>query len=73
MRKNQSVTATVTPRSGCGLIIDYSMPSTRRKRQRAVVYLRRGTPAVTSSEVEIMFDYLESLRSPEASAHNDNV
>ena len=72
-RKDQSVTAALAPARGCELIIEYPFRTKSAKRQQRIVYVRRGVPAVTSAEIEIMFEHLEAtLRTGDSSAQNDN-
>jgi hypothetical protein len=58
---------------GSELAIRYSSKRSKVKAKRVVIFIRRGLPAITSAEVEMMHRHLEeSVRSASDAAQNDN-
>jgi hypothetical protein len=61
------------PPSSAGLCLAVRLPRAASRRDRALIYVQRGVPPITSAEVEIMHEHLEkSAREIRNAAQNDN-
>jgi hypothetical protein len=72
--KSNSAKQSASSAKKAQLCISYPSKTVRRKRERRVVYLRLGSPPITSVEVELMRAHLEARGSDQNTpvANNDN-